>query len=60
MLHDLMTWRYATKVYDPTKTIPKDKLDAILEAISLRRRLQGHSRLKFLSSPTKTCANRLA
>lgn len=48
MLKDLMTWRYATKVYDPTKTIPKDKLDAILEAISLARRLPDRSRLKCL------------
>ncbi|WP_425070732.1 NAD(P)H-dependent oxidoreductase [Sagittula sp. S175] len=35
MLHDLMTWRYATKTYDATRTIPADKLDAILEAIRL-------------------------
>ncbi|MGB0960938.1 MAG: NAD(P)H-dependent oxidoreductase [Halocynthiibacter sp.] len=35
MLKDLMNWRYATKAYDPAKKIPAEKLDAILEAISL-------------------------
>lgn len=35
MLKDLMTWRYATKAYDPARIVPEDKLDAILEAIRL-------------------------
>ncbi|MBP0481775.1 NAD(P)H-dependent oxidoreductase [Sagittula salina] len=35
MLKDLMTWRYATKAYDPARTLPEDKLEAILEAIRL-------------------------
>ena len=35
MLKELMTWRYATKAYDPTKKIEAKKLDAILESISL-------------------------
>jgi len=35
MLKDLMQWRYATKKYDPSKKIPADQLEAILDAISL-------------------------
>jgi nitroreductase len=35
MLKDLMQWRYATKSFDPNKTVPQEKLDAILEAIRL-------------------------
>jgi nitroreductase / dihydropteridine reductase len=34
-LLDKMTWRYATKKMDPSKRIPKDKLDRILEAVRL-------------------------
>ncbi|MBU2865384.1 nitroreductase family protein [Pacificibacter marinus] len=35
MLKDLMQWRYATKKYDPSKKIPAEQLEAILDAISL-------------------------
>ena len=35
MLHERMNWRYATKKMDPSKTVPQDKLDRILEAVRL-------------------------
>ncbi len=34
-LLDLLNWRYATKKMDPAKTVPQDKIDAIIEAIRL-------------------------
>jgi nitroreductase / dihydropteridine reductase len=34
-LLDKMKWRYATKKMDPSKKIPQDKLDRILEAVRL-------------------------
>ncbi|CUH68270.1 Major NAD(P)H-flavin oxidoreductase [Thalassovita gelatinovora] len=35
MLKEKLNWRYATKKMDPSKTVPDEKIDAILEAISL-------------------------
>ena len=35
MLIDLLKWRYATKKMNPDKTVPEDKLAAILDAIHL-------------------------
>lgn len=34
-LSDLLSWRYATKKMDPTKPVPQDKVDAIVEAIRM-------------------------
>ena len=34
-LLDILNWRYATKKMDPSKKVPQDKLDRILEAIRL-------------------------
>lgn len=34
-LKDLMNWRYATKKMDPAKSVPEEKVDAILEAIRM-------------------------
>lgn len=34
-LTDLMTWRYATKKMDPSKAVPDDKVEAIIEAIRM-------------------------
>ena len=34
-LNDLLNWRYATKKMDPTKAVPQDKVDAIVEAIRM-------------------------
>lgn len=35
MLNDRLNWRYATKKMDPSKKVPQDKLDRILEAVRL-------------------------
>lgn len=35
MLNDRLNWRYATKKMDPSKVVPQDKLDRILEAVRL-------------------------
>ncbi|GAN79069.1 NAD(P)H-dependent oxidoreductase [Acidocella aminolytica] len=34
-LNERLVWRYATKAYDPTKSVPAETLDAILEAVRL-------------------------
>jgi len=34
-LDDLLNWRYATKKMDPSKTVPQEKVDAIIEAIRM-------------------------
>jgi nitroreductase / dihydropteridine reductase len=35
MLAEKLNWRYATKAMDPSRKVPRAKLDAILEAINL-------------------------
>jgi nitroreductase / dihydropteridine reductase len=35
MLKEKLNWRYATKAMDPSKKVPRAKLDAIIEAINL-------------------------
>jgi nitroreductase / dihydropteridine reductase len=35
MLIEKLNWRYATKVYDPAREVPEEKLAAILEAVRL-------------------------
>ena len=32
-LNDLLNWRYATKKMDPSKPVPQEKVDTIIEAI---------------------------
>jgi len=34
-LNDHLNWRYATKKMDPSKAVPKEKVDAIIEAIRM-------------------------
>lgn len=34
-LSDLLNWRYATKKMDPSKAVPQEKVDAIVEAIRM-------------------------
>ena len=34
-LLELLNWRYATKKMDPAKTVPQEKVDAIIEAIRM-------------------------
>jgi len=40
-LIDTLQWRYATKKMDPTKVVPQEKLDKILEAIRLTASSSG-------------------
>lgn len=47
-LSDLMQWRYATKKMDPTKTVPQDKLDAIIEAIRMAPTSSGTQPFELL------------
>lgn len=35
MLQDKLNWRYATKKMDPTRKVPADKVERILEAVQL-------------------------
>ena len=34
-LNDLLQWRYATKKMDPSKAVPQEKVDAIIEAVRM-------------------------
>lgn len=34
-LQQILSWRYATKMMDPTQTVPEDKVKRVLEAIRL-------------------------
>ena len=34
-LKDLLNWRYATKKMNPTRAVPQDKVDAIVEAVRM-------------------------
>ncbi len=34
-LNECLNWRYATKKMDPSKSVPQDKVDAIIEAIRM-------------------------
>ena len=34
-INELLNWRYATKKMDPSKTVPQEKVDAIIEAIRM-------------------------
>lgn len=34
-LNDHLSWRYATKKMDPTRAVPQEKVDAIIEAIRM-------------------------
>ena len=40
-LIEKLQWRYATKKYDPTKTVPREKLDRIIEAVRLTATSSG-------------------
>ncbi|RBW62678.1 NAD(P)H-dependent oxidoreductase [Phaeobacter gallaeciensis] len=40
-LNDLLNWRYATKKMDPTKAVPQEKVDAIIEAIRMSPTSRG-------------------
>ena len=40
-LIDLLNWRYATKKMDPTKAVPQDKVDRIVEATRLSASSSG-------------------
>ena len=38
---ELLKWRYATKKYDPSKTVPVEKVERILEAVRLTATSSG-------------------
>lgn len=38
---ELLKWRYATKKYDPSKTVPAEKVELILEAVRLTATSSG-------------------
>ena len=40
-LLETLQWRYATKKMDPTKTVPQEKVERILEAVRLTARSSG-------------------
>ena len=47
-LNDLLNWRYATKKMDPSKAVPQDKVDAIIEAIRMSPTSSGTQPFELL------------
>jgi nitroreductase/dihydropteridine reductase len=47
-LLDQLNWRYATKKMDPTKAVPQDKLDIIVEAIRMAPTSSGTQPFELL------------
>ena len=47
-LNDLLNWRYATKKMDPSKAVPQDKVDAIVEAIRMAPTSSGTQPFELL------------
>ena len=47
-LLDQLNWRYATKKMDPTKVVPQDKLDIIVEAIRMAPTSSGTQPFELL------------
>jgi len=47
-LKDLLNWRYATKKMDPTKPVPQDKVDAIVEAVRMTPTSSGTQPFELL------------
>ena len=47
-LNDLLNWRYATKKMDPSKVVPQDKVEAIIEAIRMSPTSSGTQPFELL------------
>ena len=47
-LNDLLNWRYATKKMNPSKAVPQDKVDAIIEAIRMSPTSSGTQPFELL------------
>jgi nitroreductase len=47
-LTDLLNWRYATKKMDPTKPVPQEKVDAIVEAVRMTPTSSGTQPFELL------------
>ncbi|MDA5093742.1 NAD(P)H-dependent oxidoreductase [Aliiroseovarius sp. KMU-50] len=47
-LNDHLNWRYATKKMDPAKSVPQDKLDAIIEAVRMAPTSSGTQPFELL------------
>jgi len=48
-LIELLSWRYATKKMDPTRTVPQDKVDRIIEAARLAPTSSGLQPFEIVS-----------
>jgi nitroreductase/dihydropteridine reductase len=48
-LIELLTWRYATKKMDPTRAVPQDKVDRIIEAARLAPTSSGLQPFEIIS-----------
>ncbi len=47
-LSEAMAWRYATKKMDPTKSVPQEKVDAIVEAVRMAPTSSGTQPFELL------------
>lgn len=59
MYLEKLNWRYATKAYDSSKTVPEDKLERILEAIRLAPTSSGLQPYEVLVITDKTLLEKI-
>ena len=59
-LNDLLNWRYATKKMDPSKTVPQDKVDVIIEAIRMAPTSSGTQPFELIVVTTPDVRSKIA
>jgi nitroreductase len=59
-LNDLLNWRYATKKMDPSKAVPQDKVDAIIEAIRMAPTSSGTQPCELVVAPNPVNRRKIA
>ena len=59
-LNDLLNWRYATKKMDPSKAVPQEKVDAIIEAIRMAPTSSGTQPFELFVVTNPDVRNKIA
>jgi nitroreductase len=59
-LNDLLQWRYATKKMDPSKAVPQEKVDAIIEAVRMAPTSSGTQPFELIVVTNPDVRSRIA
>lgn len=59
-LNDLLNWRYATKKMDPSKAVPQEKVDAIIEAIRMAPTSSGTQPFELIAVTNSDVRGKIA